>query len=65
MTRLYLTHDLVANKIGVSRSVVSRWFRGIHFPRPRSISKLIRVLKMDYEKLVIDEFNDKPKKRKR
>lgn len=58
----------LAKELGITRSVVSGWFRGVRNPKKETIERIANVLKVPLSQLLIDEeidtstvqpFNDK------
>ncbi|HTP65209.1 MAG TPA: XRE family transcriptional regulator [Geobacteraceae bacterium] len=50
---LGLNQSGIAKKLGVSREIVSQWFKNEKFPRPNKLLKLARLLDLSFSELVI------------
>ena len=50
---LGLNQTKIAEKLGVSRAAVSKWFKGLSFPRPAELLKLGKMLELSRSELVI------------
>lgn len=55
------TQQELADRLGVSQPLVSKWFSGRVIPRPETIYRLCEVLRMDHSELIsfIYERNQK------
>ncbi|OGV55355.1 MAG: hypothetical protein A2017_16530 [Lentisphaerae bacterium GWF2_44_16] len=55
MTHVGFNQAKLASVLDVSREAVSQWLKGLKLPKPDKLLKLGVELKLDYEKLVIEE----------
>ncbi len=55
MKKAGLSQASLAEIIGVSREIVSKWLKGKKFPRPDKLFKMGMALGLEYDKLVIEE----------
>ena len=56
----YNQSDL-ADKLSVTRQIVSQWLRNIKYPRPGHLLKMSKILNLNYNQLIaIDELEDEP-----
>lgn len=50
----------LADRLGVTRAAVSKWFKGDAFPRPDKLLKLALAVGLPYEQLVSESLVDEP-----
>ena len=53
MERKGLNQASLSKELGVSRTIVSQWMRGIKYPRPDKLLKLGRLLGLDFKEIVV------------
>lgn len=58
MTERNINQSDLAKELGITRGVVSGWFRGVRNPKRETIEKIANVLKVPLAQLLIDEEID-------
>jgi transcriptional regulator with XRE-family HTH domain len=59
LEQLGLSQAKLAEEIGVSREIVSKWLKNLKFPRPDKLLKLASILNLAYNEIIIKEkLND-------
>ena len=58
MNQCGLSQSALAEKLEVSREIVSQWLKNLKFPRPDKLLKLAEILNLQYNEIVIKSSNE-------